>query len=426
MSNENQTSEPRQSSTNRDVEKQTVPAPPTFPEGSLQGWLTVVGAWLVIFVSFGYTNAFGVFQAYYAGGYPEESAMNISWIGSIQLFLQYILGALVGPLYEKGYFHHLMVSGSVLYIVCIFMTSLATRFWQTILAQGIGIGIGIGGVYLPALSVATHYFQHRRALALGIVVTGSSIGGICLPIMLNNLIAKHGFKLAVQYTGYLLMGCLIVANCLMRTRLPPKHVSALKPSPKDMFSSVPYCFLVAGLFLCAWGIFFPFYYVQDLGNARGISPNITFYSLAFMNAGSVFGRITPNFLADNSGCLNLLTIMSTVAGIMSFAFFGATNAAGLIIVGILYGFFSGAFISLMAPALISFARDFHEIGLRTGMGLLVMSFAVLTGTPITGALLDKYGFYAPITWSGVTILSGCVCFAISTVLRRREKSTWKV
>lgn len=31
----------------------------TFPEGSMRGWLTVLGCWAVMFFTFGYVNAFG-------------------------------------------------------------------------------------------------------------------------------------------------------------------------------------------------------------------------------------------------------------------------------------------------------------------------------------------------------------------------------
>ena len=89
-----------------------------------------------------------------------------------------------------------------------------------------------------------------------------SSSGICLPIMLNNLIASHGFRRAVQYTGYLVMGCLILANLLMHPRLPPAKPGVAKPSPKEIFASTPYRLLVLGLFLTAWGLFFPIYYLQ--------------------------------------------------------------------------------------------------------------------------------------------------------------------
>jgi hypothetical protein len=63
-------------------------------------------------------NTFGAYQSYYhSTGYPNEPSANISWIGSIQLFLQLALGPLAGALYDRGYFRHLLYSGSIIYIV---------------------------------------------------------------------------------------------------------------------------------------------------------------------------------------------------------------------------------------------------------------------------------------------------------------------
>jgi len=332
-------------------------------------------------------------------------------------------------LYDKGYFYYLVGTGSAIYIVCLFMTSLAKEFWQTVLAQAIGIGIGTGILFLPALSVISQYFFKRRSLAIGICTTGSSVGGICLPIMLNNLIKQHGFRKAVQFTGYLLLGTLILACALMHPRFVPAklHSGGMKrATPAQLFHSLPYTFLVAGLFAVAWGLFFPIFYLQVYAQEHGLSQNLVFYTLAILNASSVFGRISPNFLADYVGNLNLLTLMCTGAGIITFAMFGASTPGGLIVVAILFGFFSGAYVSLLSPALISLATHPSEIGLRLGMGFLATSFAALSGTPINGALLTRYGFVAPIVFSGVSILIGSVLFAIATLLQRRIKGTWRV
>ncbi len=80
--------------------------------------------------------------------------------------------------------------------------------------------------------------------------------------MLNNLILRNGFKKAVQYTAALITGLLCIAFALMHPRLPPNKKGAPKPSPKEIFSSHPYKLLVLGLFLVAWGLFFPIYYLQ--------------------------------------------------------------------------------------------------------------------------------------------------------------------
>lgn len=59
--------------------------------------------------------------------------------------------------------------------------------------QGVFFGLSVGfGVY-PALAVVGQYFNRRRGLAMGIVASGSSLGGVCLPIMFSRLFDTVGF-----------------------------------------------------------------------------------------------------------------------------------------------------------------------------------------------------------------------------------------
>lgn len=59
-----------------------------FPDGGARAWLTVFGAFLALFCTFGQLNSFGTFQAWYAEhqlhGLPPST---ISWIGSLQLWV---------------------------------------------------------------------------------------------------------------------------------------------------------------------------------------------------------------------------------------------------------------------------------------------------------------------------------------------------
>ena len=54
------------------------------------------------------------------------------------------------------------------------MLSLAdtSQYYQLLLSQGFGMGIGGGLILIPAISVQAHHWQKRRALAMGICFTG--------------------------------------------------------------------------------------------------------------------------------------------------------------------------------------------------------------------------------------------------------------
>lgn len=123
------------------------------PDGGLQAYLNILGAWLILGATFGYVSSFGVFQSYYAFHlFPNKSSSDISWLGSVQLFFQFALGAVSGPLMDAGYFHYVVGAGSALLVFCLFMLSLCKQYWQVFLAQAIGIGIANGLLFLPAVS----------------------------------------------------------------------------------------------------------------------------------------------------------------------------------------------------------------------------------------------------------------------------------
>nr|XP_031857307.1 uncharacterized protein CI109_007290 [Kwoniella shandongensis]KAA5524379.1 hypothetical protein CI109_007290 [Kwoniella shandongensis] len=427
---------------NVDMEKQTVTAEasdntvndktePDFPEGGLDGWSSVTGAWFLIFGTFGIANAFGVFQSYYVlVKYPSHDSSSLAWIGSVQMFLLFMMGGVAGPLFDKGYYYPLVVTGASTHIFTFFMISLCKAYWQTFLAQGIAAGIGMGLIFIPALGLPSQYFKKKRGLVSGLIVTGSSAGGVVVPIMLNKLIAKVGFEKGVQYTGCLVIACMVIGIALSRPYggvHGKKGDAGTKPNVMSFFKEPAYLALFVGVFFVAWGVFFPIQFLQYFGELNGTSKDLTFYLVAILNAASVVGRTVPNMIADTFGPLNLITIMCFLSSALCFAFFGAAHStAGLIVVAILFGAFSGAFISLLAPAVMSMAKSQSEIGTRIGVAMMGLALAALTGSPLGAAILDARGYGASIAWSGSMGALGTALFAAATFFTARSKGKWRV
>ncbi|KAJ3509211.1 hypothetical protein NLJ89_g5344 [Agrocybe chaxingu] len=359
---------------------------PDFPEGGWRAWLTVMGGSMVTFCTFGVVQSFGVYQDYYTRvALSEHSPSAISLIGSLQVFFVFAMGLPAGHLFDAGYFHHLLLAGSAIYIFSIFMLSLAEphHYYQYVLSQGIGMGLGMGLMFLPSLTITSHYFRLKRSIAMGIVVAGSSIGGVVYPILLNNVFERAGgFRWGVRSVAFMDLGFLIIANSIMRTRLPPKKKHA--DGGGATFRSV-----LTDVF---WGVFVPFFYLQLYAVLHGVDPVFTKYSITIMNASSFFGRTVPNLLADSYGPLNVMIASSVLSAGLIFALFGATSVAGVTVFGIFYGFFSGGCISIAAPAVGSFIthRDLSDLGIRIGMLSFTLAFALLTGNPIAGALLTSH------------------------------------
>ncbi|EJU03434.1 MFS general substrate transporter [Dacryopinax primogenitus] len=398
----------------------------TYPEGGLRGWLTVAGAWLCLVCTFGYTNAYGVYQSYYVQTMlPSSSTSAISWIGSLQLFFLFAMGLPTGRLFDAGYFRHLMIGGMVIMVGSLFAQSAAQhdQYYQVFLSQAVGQGIGGGMLYLPAISIISHYFQKRRALAIGVVQSGSSTGGIVFPILLSNLFVEVGYVWAVRITGFIMLGLLLAANLLASPRLAPKKDHP-KPDLRRFFTDPPYITAVLGMVLVWWGLFYPFFYIQLFASSHGLSDNYAFYTIAIINAASMIGRTLPNVFADKTGIMPLLVPSTAVSAILLLILIACTNMAGVTVFCVLFGLFSGAFISLMAPMFAIMSDHVFEIGIRFGFSIFIMAFAGLTGTPITGALVGNsppYIWYRPCVFAGVCMLGGTGLLTFSWLALGRKQ-----
>jgi hypothetical protein len=72
--------------------------------------------------------------------------------------------------------------------------------------------------------------------------------------------------------------------------------------------------------------------------------------LAIMNAGSIGGRLLPNFIADGWGPYNMLVVCLAVSAGLAFSIFALDSFAGMVVFALLYGFWSGSCESLLSAS----------------------------------------------------------------------------
>ncbi|KAI0057047.1 MFS general substrate transporter [Artomyces pyxidatus] len=400
--------------------------PSLVTDGGAQAWCTLVGAFLTTFCTFGYANAFGVFQDYYTRSHAA-STTRISWVGSTQLYLLIAMGLPAGKLLDMGYFRQTVFAGSCIYVFSLFMASIAhpDKYYQIFLSQGVGMGIGAGLLYIPAMAVQAHHWRTKRALAMGVVISGSSLGGIVFPIMLNHLFSGTvGFAWGVRASAFLVLGSLVAANLLMTPRASITGSKAPKPNIKSLLLDLPYMLTILGGLTCFLGVYFPYFYLQLFSVINGVDTNVAFYTLAIMNAASIPGRILPNLFADRFGVYNMIIFVGIGCSVLILSLFGVASITSTMIFAILYGFFSGSFLSLLSPVLASLARHDGEIGVRLGLAFFFASLGALVGQPIDGALLgNAFPWYKAIIFSAVTTFAGIFFTIISRLLLTRRKGT---
>ncbi|KAH1508203.1 hypothetical protein KXX06_008239, partial [Aspergillus fumigatus] len=284
------------------------------PDGGLFAWTQVLLAHFVIFNTWGYINGFGVFQTYYTEhlGRPPS---DISWVGSIQIFLLFFIGTLSGRATDAGFFKVTLATGALLEVFCIFMTSLCTEYWQLFLTQGVGQGIGCGLMFCPTVALMATYFTTKRALAIGIVACGSATGGLVFPAVVVRLLPQVGYAWTMRVLGFITLATLLPPVVFLKQRLPPRKSGPLVEWAA--FKELPYLFFAIGMFLNFWGLYVGFFYIGSFGrNIIGVSETTSVYILLVMNGIGILGRLMPNTMADwYTGPLNMLIPFSLVTGL---------------------------------------------------------------------------------------------------------------
>ncbi|KAK4681322.1 hypothetical protein QC764_106380 [Podospora pseudoanserina] len=405
------------------------PPPDVVPDGGLTAWLQVLGSTAILVNTWGLINTFGVFQAYYEttllSSHPPSS---ISWIGSTQAALLFLVGVFAGPLYDAGYFRHLLITGMFLIVFGQFMTSLCTEYWQVLLAQGFCMGSGMGMTFLPSAAILSQYFARHRALALGIASAGSPVAGTVFPIIFSKLEKSLGFGWATRVIAFILLGMSAIPVAFMKTRVPP-HKGKKSLVDKSLFKDGPYLSFTAGGFFAFLTLYVPFFYITLYGTSQAsVTESFAPYLVTLLNAGSIFGRIIPNALADRFGCLNLMLVCMSGSAILVFGWLGVKNLAGSVVFVLLYGAFSGGVVSLTPSVVVELSPDLSRVGTRMGFGFIVSGTAVLIGTPIAGAVLG--GESANARWVPTVLYAACglliATFLYSTArfLQYRKKGGW--
>jgi len=224
----------------------------------------------------GFINSFGVFQTYYVEALNRPPS-DISWVGSIQVFLLFFISTWTGRLTDAGYFKQIIILGTILQILGLFMTSLSMQYWQLFLAQGVCLGLGNGCLFCPMISLVSTYFSTKGSLALGIVACGSATGGLVFPAMVQQLLPKVGFGWTLKALGFVQLACLVACIVFAKQRLPPRRAGPIVEWAA--FKELPYTLFAAGIFFVStsthtkvlsltiffqifWGVYFAFYYVS--------------------------------------------------------------------------------------------------------------------------------------------------------------------
>ena len=157
------------------------------------GWFVVAAAFAVTFVGFGSAYTFSAFVESLQRDFGASRG-SVSLVFSLAGFLYFGLGIVSGPLADRFGSRRLAVAGMILVGLGLAAASAARNLLEVYAAYGLGVGLGVGCAYVPAVGAVQRWFVRRRGFASGLAVSGIGVGTLVMPPLAS--LSDRGSRMA--------------------------------------------------------------------------------------------------------------------------------------------------------------------------------------------------------------------------------------
>lgn len=307
------------------------------------------------------------------------------------------------------------------------------EYYQIFLSFSILTGLGSSLLVTPSMGCVAHWFMEWRGLASGIAWTGSSVGGILIPLVIQSLLPQVGWGWSIRILGFVLLVLCIISVTFCRRRIPPRKGAETTwrdtlPDPRIFVDGTGAMALTtAGVVMMDLAYFIPITYIpsyyidrQHLSHQDTLTGSAAFayQLLAILNAASSVGRYVAGDLADRFGRYNTMIVSLLLCTISVVCFWlpdmvvlGLESDALLVAFILLFGFCSGSNVSLTPICLGQLCKT-YDYGRYYASCYTVVAFGVLVGTPIAGRLLNAAEATGREKYWGIALFAG-LCYVIS-------------
>ncbi|KAH7270906.1 major facilitator superfamily domain-containing protein, partial [Fusarium solani] len=403
------------------ITSRTSITPGPAPDGGFRAWMCVLGTHLVVMNTWGVINSFGVFQSYYVEALQRPPS-DIAWIGSIEVFFLFFIGTFTGRLTDAGFFLPISILGSILVVAGTLVTSACTQYWQVFLAQGVCVGLGNGCLFCPAIAIISTYFQKYRSIAIGLTACGSVTGGLVFPGIVRELLPRLGFSWTLRVIGLMQAGCFVISLLSLKPRIPPRKSGRLVEW--SAFKELEYTYYALGAFMCFWGVYFAFFFIAAYArDIQGMTYSKSLDVIMVMSGVGILGRLVPNYFGDRIGALTVFVPTAGLGALLVWCWIAVNSQAGLYVWAAVSGPALGGIQAMFPSALASLTMDPSKQGTRIGMVFTIVSFAVLTGTPIAGTLISAMNgrYIGAQAFAGACLTLGTGFLAVSREVKKRKQ-----
>jgi MFS family permease len=410
------------------------------------GWMVVAGAFLVLFIGFGAAYSFAAFFQSLKDEF-DATRGQLSLVFAITGALYFSLGAISGLLADRFGPRRVIATGVLLIAAGLLAASRAETLWQVYLTYSVGVGIGVGFAYVPAVGAVQRWFVRRRGFASGLAVAGIGIGTLAVPPLAAGLIDLTDWR-----TTYVLLACLTLAVGLTAARLiehspagrglepdgddqeraaisDQRGEPARSPLPapgsrsvREALRSRPFWLLYGSCAATCLGLFIPFVHLAPYARDHGLSEVTGAVLVGLIGAGSAVGRLALGGAADRLGRRRSLALAFALMGVMQVWWLFSTSGWALAVFALLFGAAYGGFVALLPALTVDYFGTANAGGI-IGFLYTAASVGTLIGPTVAGVMYDVSESYAlPILLSVLANLVAVGCVMLLTDPDRWRRS----
>lgn len=399
------------------------------------GWFVVTGAFAVTFLGFGSAYTFSAFVESLQRDFGASRG-SVSLVFSLAGFLYFGLGILSGPLADRFGSRRFAVAGMILVGLGLAAASAARSLLEVYAAYGLGVGLGVGCAYVPAIGAVQRWFVRRRGFASGLAVSGIGVGTLVMPPLASFLIGTLGWRgaylalaaLATAVGGGL---ALLIENDPRDRGFgpdgdpPPAGAKAARPegaSVSEAIRSARFISLYAACLICSFGVFVPFVHLVPYARDHGMAPSSAVLLLGVIGIGSTAGRFILGGLADRIGRQTSLLLMFAGMALALAVWVISTAIWQLTAFAFIYGVFYGGWVAVL-PAVVMDHFGGRNVSGIIGILYTSVAFGTLVGPTAAGFAFDvSHSYTLPILASaGTNIVAAAIVAATSRAAFRRQK-----
>jgi predicted MFS family arabinose efflux permease len=387
------------------------------------GWGVVAAAFTGVMVSFApivpYTFSLFLIPLHEAFGWKREAIGGTFALAAITVAL---VSPAIGLLLDRFPPRRIILPS-----ILIFSLALASlsrlgpnirQFYFTFFILGL---VANGTAQFAYARTVLSWFHKHRGLALALVLTGSGVGSILIPPLIQWTIAHHGWRNAYILLGGIALLGLPLTALLVRNQ--PDGVIAKADRPAVDGATIALALRSRTFWILACIIMLSAFSENGLVTnlaailtEHRISAQSAALALSVRGGAGIIGRLCVGFLIDRFSPQRIQTfvLLLSAIGVLVLAFAGTSPVAliGAAILGV--GLGSEADV---APYLLAHYFGRRNFSVLYGLTWTAYAIGGATGPMAIGYWYDRAGFYQP----RFIVYLSCVAFAavaMSLLLRR--------